>query len=678
MLSGLGLEKRDLCLNPTTTGRPPQLEPLSKSRTPNPEPQAKTARLAFRDLAHYAEASTPNPVDIQAYVAAGWHDAEHKGRRCVAIPLASGETKYRNVEADGPKYFNPIGEGKGRGWYGLNRAARLATNGIGIHANGEASAVIAQFFGLPTFASMAGESTPPTPEMLDQVKAAGFNHIILAPDADEPGRKGAARIAGTYRQAGFTVTVHDFGPDQAKGFDLRDFCSIHRDEALARLNELPEMEFSQPDTIPLSQARQIDSDQIKFSLSYLSQLGFSPKSQNTILLILALLNGRAEARISNFLLGFHAGRILSGEFNNLELDPAHPDRGDAAAKITARGRRMWKALEKDQIKIGIEIVHREIGGKTDDNRNESSLYILKYRDEMDEIISEIRMKKLGIKAAGTELNRRARALADAQLAQLPKPEPKDEIKTPEESEPQLDPDQKKVVDFLRWLENRKKLGIFSKEVCQELAGTIGMILLDPEEGDKIEEFVPSILEGDSYSPFDMNEEGCVFESESNFRAETPTPNAAFFEESDLEDGQFGGSKSVPPLQPELTYFQQDGFSKSSQMPKIAQDAVPPPAPTTDPLAELEMDLDIPPEIFRNELAFIGEEPPETRRAIARERYKNLKTQLEQYAPNFGFPELRERFKEIFGGAVAALLADMPAAFPDVQQPATNSQLRLVG
>jgi hypothetical protein len=69
--------------------------------------------------------------------------------------------------------------------------------------------------------------------------------------------------------------------------------------------------------------------------------------------------------------------------------------------------------------------------------------------------------------------------------------------------------------------------------------------------------------------------------------------------------------SVPAPLPELTYFQQDDFSKSSQMPKIAQEAVPPPAPTTDPLAELEMDLDIPPEIFRNELAFIGEEPPET-------------------------------------------------------------------
>jgi hypothetical protein len=196
---------------------------------------------------------------------------------------------------------------------------------------------------------------------------------------------------------------------------------------------------------------------------------------------------------------------------------------------------MWKALEKNQIKIGIEIVHRELGGKTDNNRNESSLYILKYRDEMDGIISEIRMKKLGIKAAGTELNRRARALADAQLALLPTSDTQDEIESPEETEPQLDPDQKKILDFCRWLENRKKLGIFNKEACRELVGTIGMILLDPEDesvpptqADLIES-VPYVSEGSLYSPFDIEEESYVFDSDSNFRAETPTPNAAFFE-----------------------------------------------------------------------------------------------------------------------------------------------------
>lgn len=682
MLVGLNLERSDLCLNPTTITTP-RLEPLTKPKpqAPSPDPQPKAPRVTFCNLADYAERSTPQPIELEAYTKAGWRDVVYRDKKCVAIPLSSGETKYRNLESEGSKYFNPTGKGKGRGWYGLKRAAlRAKATGVAIQANGEASVVVAQYFGIPAFCSMAGEGTPPTPEMLDQVRESGITRVILAPDADQPGHDGATRTADVYRQAGFTVDIRDFGSDRPTGFDLRDFCSVHREKSFEELQKLPELQGPQP--TPQVIRHWMDADQVKFTSSYLSQLGFSPKSKNTVLLILALLNGRTSAPISNFLLGYHAGRIESGDFENLDLAPEYPAHVETKSKIADRGRKMWKALDKDQAKIGVVVIERQAGGRSENGFNESSTYTLSFGHQMGQIIDDLRSQKLGVRMTSQAINRQARALADSQLAAVIKPDQDQDDSHTKEEETETDHDQKKIVDFCRWLDNRKAK--LSKEVRIALAGTFGMILLDPEDEPdqphEITEMAPYIREGE-YSSYHVEDgdlidpelrTGLVTDFDSDFvefRAENQTTNVDF----ETVENQGGGTAKLAPLtQPEITYHQQDDLSNFSAFSEDFGDDGLVPVPTVDPLTQLETDLDIPPETFRNELTFIGDEPPETRRAIARERYQQLQSQLEKYAPNFGFPELRQRFKELFGDAVRGLLESVSPPEP------IGRQLRLVG
>ncbi|HMZ78825.1 MAG TPA: toprim domain-containing protein [Acidobacteriota bacterium] len=663
MLVGLNLEHRDLCLNPTTIARIPQLEPLTKSKpqAPNPDPQPKAPRVTFCNLADYAERSTPQPIELEAYTKAGWRDVEFKGRCCIAIPLADGGTKHRNLEADGSKYLNPTGEGKGRGWYGLNRAARLATNGIGIHANGEASAVVAQFFGLPAFASMAGESTPPTPEMLDKVRAAGFHHIIFAPDADEPGRKGATRTAETYRQAGFTVTVRDFGPDQAKGFDLRDFCSIHREHSFEKLTDLAEI--PEPKAEPESKPevrRWFGSDQARFAHAYLSQLGLSARSKNTILLILALLNGHTTGKISNFVLGYFSGRIESGDFDNLELDALHPDHSDSKKKIADRGSKLWKALNRDQERMGVELIQRISGGQNNGER-ESSTYIVVFGDEMNRIIEEIRVKKLPFKSASTELNRRARALADSQFTARAKVGleadlPEKIIK--EESE--LEKIERKTVEYLKFIERRKAMGLIDEATAYAILGSVAMATVGQAKAQVVlgalamatQDPEPTEVETcDELTPYSKEEDTFLSEIEERVLVGIQT-------ESDLPSDE--NDDWEPPVQAEKSVFWVVNLSTQTENEIIDSGGLNPDefsgnAVNSDPLTTLENELELPPSTFQNELKFICEEPKETQRAFAHERYQKLRDHLEKCAPNFGFSDLRQKFRSIFGGAICDLL-----------------------
>ncbi len=666
MLSGLGLEKRDLCLNPTAA-RPQRLEPLTKPKlqAPSPDPQPKAPRATFCNLADYAERSTPHPIELEAYTRAGWHNVEFKGRHCIAIPLATGDTKYRNLEADGSKYLNPTGEGKGRGWYGLNRAARLATNGIGIHANGEASAVVAQFFGLPTFASMAGESMPPTPEMLDQVRAAGFHHIILVPDADEPGRKGATRTAAVYRAAGFTVSVRDFGPNQAKGFDLRDFCSIYRERSFEKLNGLAELQ-PEPEAAPAStpEARRwFGSDQARFAHAYLSQLGLSAKSKNTIFLILALLNGHTTGKISNFVLGYFSGRIESGDFDNLELEPIHPDHGHSKKKIADRGAKLWKALNRDQERIGVELIQRISGGQNNGER-ESSTYILVFGDEMNRIIEEIRVKRLPFKPASTELNRRARALADSQF--IERAEVGIEANLPKEiikGESEAEKIERKTVEYLKFIESRKAMGFVDEATAHAILGSVAMVMVGQAKAQVVlgalamvtqdpEPAEPAEVEScDEPTPYNKEEE--TFLSEIKERV-----LVGIQAESDLSPDETDDWE--PPVQAEESVFWVDGLTTQTENEitdsgELNPDEFSGNAVNSDSLTTLENELELPPSTFQNELKFICEEPKETQRAFAHERYQKLRDHLEKCAPNFGFSDLRQKFRSIFGGAICDLL-----------------------
>lgn len=644
MLSGLGLEKRDLCLNPTLTPRPQRLEPLSspKSKPQPPDPEPRTPRTAFRNLADYAAHSTPNPIPIDAYTLAGWKDTQHKERRCIAIPLSTAGIKYRNLETEGPKYLNPTGEGKGRGWYGLRRAAGKVTDGIAVHANGEASVVVAQYFGIPAFCSMAGESTPPTAEMLDQVRESGITRIILVPDADEPGRKGANRTATAYRAVGFEVILRDFGPDVAKGFDLRDFCSLHREHSFEKLTDLAEI-HPEPKAEPESKPevrRWFGSDQARFAHAYLSQLGLSARSKNTILLILALLNGHTTGKISNFVLGYFSGRIESGDFDNLELDALHPDHSDSKKKIADRGSKLWKALNRDQERIGVELIQRISGGQNNSER-ESSTYIVVFGDEMNRIIEEIRVKKLPFKSASTELNRRARALADSQFTA--RAEVGVETDLPEKTikgESESEKIERKTVEYLKFIERRKAMGLIDEAIAHAILGSVAMATVGQAKAQVVlgalamatQDPEPTEVETcDELTPYNKEEDTFLSEIEERvlvgIQAESDLPPD---ENDDWE----------PPVQAEESVFWVVNLSTQTENEIIDSGGLNPDefsgnAVNSDPLTTLENELELPPGTFQNELKFIWEKSKETQRIFACGRCQKLRDHLGRYTPKFG-------------------------------------------
>ncbi|HNC47022.1 MAG TPA: hypothetical protein PLU80_22815 [Acidobacteriota bacterium] len=127
----------------------------------------------------------------------------------------------------------------------------------------------------------------------------------------------------------------------------------------------------------------------------------------------------------------------------------------------------------------------------------------------------------------------------------------------------------------------------------------------------------------------------------------------------------------PPVQAEESVFWVDGLTTQTENEitdsgELNPDEFSGNAVNSDSLTTLENELELPPGTFQNELKFICEEPKETRRAFARERYQKLRDHLEKCAPNFGFSELRWKFRSIFGGAICDLLekVDVPLRFTD--------------
>ncbi|HMZ80204.1 MAG TPA: hypothetical protein PLL06_10935 [Acidobacteriota bacterium] len=101
------------------------------------------------------------------------------------------------------------------------------------------------------------------------------------------------------------------------------------------------------------------------------------------------------------------------------------------------------------------------------------------------------------------------------------------------------------------------------------------------------------------------------------------------------------------------------------------------------LRKLEDALDIPPDVFLHDLQFIAEEPPETRRKYAAERFKLMMGQLTstKWDTYYCIQENRHAVQELFGSAIRTLLKRLPEFDPpkakDAETMANGSGLRLV-
>lgn len=185
-------------------------------------------------LAHYA---TTHGVPVEAYLNAGWTATTYFKHTALAIPTANG-TRYRLFDAD-RKYSNP--RGFQRCWYRLDEAVQMATDTGSplILANGEASAVAAQWHGLAAFAVAGGsEKTTLPPKMITSLKTALNGRLLLiALDCDTAGRTAAAALVTVLTDVGITCRAIELGLDEKN--DLADWCKLYGGD-FARLEALPD------------------------------------------------------------------------------------------------------------------------------------------------------------------------------------------------------------------------------------------------------------------------------------------------------------------------------------------------------------------------------------------------------------------------------------------------------
>ena len=193
----------------------------------------------YKDLADYAAA---HYVPLEAFTAAGWQETTYINRPALKFTTKTGQ-RWRFTDGKEPPYLNK--KGYKRCWYGLERAVKVSreTGQPLIICNGEASTITAQHYGLAAACVTSGEKSSLPKTLLTELQAVYTGKIIIAFDCDKKGRAAAPALAAHLQQAGFPASAVDLGGNN--GFDLADFCGLHKEQAtdqLQRLKEIPPTE----------------------------------------------------------------------------------------------------------------------------------------------------------------------------------------------------------------------------------------------------------------------------------------------------------------------------------------------------------------------------------------------------------------------------------------------------
>lgn len=191
---------------------------------------AAATKTGYTGLADYARRHN---APAAAFTAAGWVEIIKAGRAALRFPTANG-SRWRYL--DGEKPFFTSERGYSPCWYGLQRAAKMATD-TGqplVLCNGEPSVITAQHWGLAATCITSGEKGNIPDNLLSELQTAyPAGLIIMAYDSDNTGRKAATGQAVQLAGAGYTVKAVDLGGHT--GFDLADFCGLHQQETVAAL-----------------------------------------------------------------------------------------------------------------------------------------------------------------------------------------------------------------------------------------------------------------------------------------------------------------------------------------------------------------------------------------------------------------------------------------------------------
>jgi len=141
--------------------------------------------------------------------------------------------------------------GSGPSWYGIDEALQhLEMGGTLYLVNGEPSMWACRQSWVPAICTCMGETWTPTPEMLDQLRAAveeaEVDRVAVVFDLDPPGMHGARKMVGTLTEAGIRAVALQLPSTLGDHGDVDDLHRSTGDEGLgavlAGLERLPELD----------------------------------------------------------------------------------------------------------------------------------------------------------------------------------------------------------------------------------------------------------------------------------------------------------------------------------------------------------------------------------------------------------------------------------------------------
>jgi energy-coupling factor transporter ATP-binding protein EcfA2 len=193
---------------------------------------ATTTKRKYKDFADYAD---QHGAPVEAFAKAGWSETLDDNRPALRFKTRNGD-RLRYLDDGKPRYKSPF-EYQAC-WYGLEKAAQMAAE-LGVSAivlcNGEASTVVAQYYGIPA-ACVTGGERKIADALLAQFKTLWNGDVWLAYDCDETGKRVAQEVLAQFKALDLTAYTLDLGL-QAGG-DLADLCRLYGIDTYKHLSTL--------------------------------------------------------------------------------------------------------------------------------------------------------------------------------------------------------------------------------------------------------------------------------------------------------------------------------------------------------------------------------------------------------------------------------------------------------
>lgn len=184
-----------------------------------------------------AEFCSERRLDPDRLLKAGVCEVLFSGRPSLRYPSPCGVDRIKFLDGEKPKY-SWAGAGGSTCWYGLRKAKALGGPLVYL-VNGEPSVWACTQEKVPAVCLCAGEGTAPTPELIEELREAGFTRVLVVFDVDGPGRMGARRVVAALRVAGVEVEALELPSSLGEGGDVDDLHQLHGSRLGAALSGLP-------------------------------------------------------------------------------------------------------------------------------------------------------------------------------------------------------------------------------------------------------------------------------------------------------------------------------------------------------------------------------------------------------------------------------------------------------